>query len=193
MRNLKYAILGLLLQKPMWGYDIMKAFSETLDEFWHAKHSQIYTELRKLLEEGLVRYDIEKSGELLEKKVYTLTEDGRNDFMEWLVEETPLQPVPKDVFRLKLYFSQFLDLASRLDMLRAQKALHAQRLLHLSAKYEQYGGPPTPADGRLGDYMVLEYAVMRERTAIRWLENCIARLSDGEQQPAAGDQKHEHQ
>ena len=180
MRNLKYAILGLLLQKPMWGYDIMKLFIETFDEFWHPKHSQIYTELKKLLEEGLVQYDIEKSGELLEKKVYTLTVKGREDFMEWLAGETPLSPAPKDVFRLKLYFSQYLDIPTRLAMLKEQKALHTERLFHLSAKYEQYGGAPAPGGSRLGDYMVLEYAVMRERTAIKWLERCMGHLSDGE-------------
>lgn len=42
MRTLKYAILGLLNQKEMTGYDLMKQFESTLCEFWSAKHSQIY-------------------------------------------------------------------------------------------------------------------------------------------------------
>lgn len=52
MRTLKYAILGLLNQKEMTGYDLMKQFESTLCEFWSAKHSQIYPELKKLTEEG---------------------------------------------------------------------------------------------------------------------------------------------
>lgn len=47
MGNLKYAILGLLNQKEMTGYDLMKQFESTLCEFWSAKHSQIYPELKK--------------------------------------------------------------------------------------------------------------------------------------------------
>lgn len=46
MRTLKYAILGLLNKEPMTGYDIGKEFSKDLGEFWTAKHSQIYPELK---------------------------------------------------------------------------------------------------------------------------------------------------
>ena len=67
MRVLKYAILGLLNRQPMTGYDIGKEFNYELSEFWHAKHSQIYTELKRLHDEGLVTYDIEISGDILEK------------------------------------------------------------------------------------------------------------------------------
>ena len=61
MRTLKYAILGLLNQKEMTGYDLMKQFESTLCEFWSAKHSQIYPELKKLTEEGSVAYKTEPS------------------------------------------------------------------------------------------------------------------------------------
>ena len=58
MRNLKYAILGLVNRKPMTGYDIKKAFEDrALTSFWHAEHSQIYPELKKLVNEGMIRYD----------------------------------------------------------------------------------------------------------------------------------------
>ena len=61
MGNLKYAILGLLKQKEMTGYDLMKQFESTLCEFWSAKHSQIYPELKKLTDEGNIAYKIEPS------------------------------------------------------------------------------------------------------------------------------------
>ena len=48
MRVLKYAILGLLNQKSMSGYELSSEFESALNEFWNAKHSQIYPELRKL-------------------------------------------------------------------------------------------------------------------------------------------------
>ncbi len=48
MRTLKYAILGLLNRNPMTGYDIVKEFNFQLAEFWNAKHSQIYPELKKI-------------------------------------------------------------------------------------------------------------------------------------------------
>ena len=65
MRTLKYAILGLLNQKEMTGYDLMKQFESTLCEFWSAKHSQIYPELKKLTEEGSVAYKTEPSDKFI--------------------------------------------------------------------------------------------------------------------------------
>ena len=52
----------------MTGYDLMKQFESTLCEFWSAKHSQIYPELKKLTEEGSVAYTTEPSDNGAEKK-----------------------------------------------------------------------------------------------------------------------------
>lgn len=68
MKVLTYAILGLLNRTPMTGYDISKAFNHELAKFWHAKHSQIYGELKSMFSDGLVTYDIEISGDILEKR-----------------------------------------------------------------------------------------------------------------------------
>ena len=80
MRTLKYAILGLLMRKKMSGYDLNKEFNTALIEFWSAKHSQIYPELKKLLAEELVEYKVEISGDVLEKKIYSITEKVEKNF-----------------------------------------------------------------------------------------------------------------
>ena len=83
MGTLKYAILGLLNRNEMTGYELSKEFETTLFEFWNAKHSQIYPELKSLNAEGLIQYRVEITGNVLEKKVYTITDEGRRDFSEW--------------------------------------------------------------------------------------------------------------
>ena len=108
MGNLKYAILGLLNQKELTGYDLMKQFESTLCEFWSAKHSQIYPELKKLTDEGSIAYKTEPSENGSEKKLYHITDAGRTDFMDWLSSETKTQPTPKDISRLKIFFCNCL-------------------------------------------------------------------------------------
>ena len=66
MRTLKYAILGLLSREDMTGYDIAKIFNAELANFWNAKHSQIYPELKRLTEEGLVTFHVVVAGDVLE-------------------------------------------------------------------------------------------------------------------------------
>ena len=82
MRTLKFAVLGLLNRRPMTGYEIGKEFDYELGQFWNAKHSQIYPELKKLLDEGLVVFDVEISGDILEKKRYTITEKGQLELLK---------------------------------------------------------------------------------------------------------------
>ena len=67
----------------MSGYDLTKRFEHSLSAVWPAKHNQIYTELKKLLQEGW----IEQVGEgARNRKVYALTDDGREEVKTWLRE-----------------------------------------------------------------------------------------------------------
>lgn len=187
MRTLKYVILGLLMERPMTGYDIVKTFSERLNEFWYAKHSQIYPELKRLEEEGLVEFSIQITGEVMEKKCYFLTDKGKQEFKRWLKAETDLEPAPKDVFRLKVYFLAFLEPEKRQEIFQQQICLHQERLSHLVKEYEKYSALPEASDPALGDYMVLEHGVMRERMTIEWLEKCICQLKSAAGGACAGE------
>lgn len=173
MRVLKYAILGLLNRKPMTGYDISKEFNYELAEFWHAKHSQIYTELKKMHEEELVTFDIEISGDILEKKQYTITEKGKDDLIKWLYKDELIERTAKDVFRVRMYFSNNVDLESRIKLLESQKMQHSRRLKVLQKTAEQYSDVPPYDSDRFGDFIVLEGAIIREEGILQWIETCI--------------------
>lgn len=76
------------MKKDMTGYELTKEFNSALFEFWNASHSQIYPKLKALTKEGLIEYHIEITGTVLEKKVYTITDAGKEAFKKW--EETAL-------------------------------------------------------------------------------------------------------
>ncbi len=173
MRSLKYAILGLLCRHPMTGYEIAKEFNYELAEFWYANHSQIYPELKKLNEEGLVHYDIEISGEILEAKRYTITEEGYKEFVKWLNKDEKMQKTPKDIFRLRMYFSGNLDLEARIHLLENQRQQHVMRLNTLKMRFEQYTEVPPRNSDRFGDFLVLRGAIMRQQNFIAWIDECI--------------------
>lgn len=179
MRTLKYAILGLINREPMTGYDIAREFnSQNLANFWYAKHSQIYPELSRLMDEGLVTCQIVIQGEKLEKKLYTITEKGRQELKEWLVTEEPLPPTFKDVFRLRMYFSESMSQEQIQSHLLDQIDKHTTKLLHLSGMMEQHHKNTVPPAGTAerGDYMVLKGAIMRETNYIDWLKECLSLL-----------------
>lgn len=173
MGTLKYAILGLLNQKDMTGYELMKEFESTLSEFWYAKHSQIYPELHDLNKKGLITYQIEIAGTSLEKKLYAITATGKEDFLSWLSSETTMEPTPKDVSRLKIFFSDCLSQKERIALMEDQLAQHTARMEHLKNNQKKFTKIPARDSGEFGDYLVLMGAIMREENHCAWLQKCL--------------------
>ena len=178
MRSLKYAILGLIIRNPISGYDIMKEFNEELVNFWSAKHSQIYPELKKLVGEGLVEYKVIITGTVLEKKLYSITEKGRADFLSWLIQIEPLEPTPKEVFRLRMYFANHIEKKQLKEMIQDQLDLRLQKLNYLKQAMDDYQKVPALSDTAFGDYIVLDGAILREESSIQWLQNCLQHLNE---------------
>ena len=173
MRTLKYAILGLLNQKSMSGYDLTQQFESALCEFWSAKHSQIYPELKRLTDEGMIEFEVEITGTVLEKKLYSITEAGREDFMTWLQKDEPMQSTPKDVFRLRVFFSNHLEPEVRVRLLQHQLTQHELRMEHLKRNQTKFEAVPDKDADEFGDYLVLMGAIMREEMCCQWLRKCI--------------------
>src|SRR3569833_508681 len=79
--SLRYAALGLLAQQPGSGYDLLKRFDVSMANVWPATQSQLYGELNKLANAGLIEVtDIGPRG----RKEYRVTEAGRQDLLRWM-------------------------------------------------------------------------------------------------------------
>ena len=176
-RILKFAILGLLCREPMTGYDLSKEFNHGLLRYWKATHSQIYPELKKLIDEGLVLFEVVKQGRL-EKKRYTLTGQGRAEFMGWLTTYEPIEQNAKDVFKLRLYFSDNISDDELLAQLEAQYRMRREHFaVRLKKSYE--GIDPTRLSrADRGDYLAFELGIYHERAEIDWLERSITLLKE---------------
>ena len=181
MRNLKYAILGLVNREPMTGYDIKKAFdSRGHTNFWHAEHSQIYPEMKKLVAEGLVEYETVIRGEKLETKLYRITPAGKKDFHDWLRDDVEIERTYKDVFRLRTFFNDNMTKEEYLKLLRSQLMQHKQKRDMLKFYIEtDFPVLPRFKTKQMGDYLVLDGAVRRETTYVEWLEHCIDVFENG--------------
>lgn len=102
--SLRFAILGYLSTGPGTGYDLARQFDTGLGWFWSARHSQIYPELRKLTDAGLVTRDATTVSKHMDKYTYSITDAGLAALSEWAVEP-PTYPANRDSERLQLIFS----------------------------------------------------------------------------------------
>jgi DNA-binding PadR family transcriptional regulator len=79
--SLRIAALGLLAQEPGSGYDLLKHFEKSMANVWPATQSQLYGELNKLADSGLIEVsDIGPRG----RKEYRITEAGRAELRRWV-------------------------------------------------------------------------------------------------------------
>lgn len=177
MRTLKYALLGQIVMGEKSGYDLMQIFGEDMSHAWYASHSQIYPELRKMVAEGLIGYETEIQGKVLEKKVYAATEKGRKEFEKWMNQTTTITSSPKDEFRLKLMYLSCVSPESFLPRIQEQIAYRSKRMEKQVAVMAKYKEPPEDLE-ELGNYLALKGSLLKEESYIAWLRFCEDTLSE---------------
>ncbi|MFL0268102.1 PadR family transcriptional regulator [Candidatus Clostridium radicumherbarum] len=106
MKKTRYVLLGLLQEENLSGYELKKIIDIRMSFFWQESYGQIYPELSKMAEEGLVEISHrEIEGDLKREKInYKITSKGTNEFKRWMEQENEKDTVRSEVL-LKLYLS----------------------------------------------------------------------------------------
>jgi PadR family transcriptional regulator, regulatory protein AphA len=98
--SLRHALLGLLRDGPASGYDLLRIFKRSLHNAWPATQSQVYTELTKLADAGLLSVTAQGPRG---RKEYALTDAGLAELRRWLLETEPdLHPRSDGLLRVFL-------------------------------------------------------------------------------------------
>ncbi|WP_433474139.1 PadR family transcriptional regulator [Spirillospora sp. CA-142024] len=99
--SLRHAVLGLIAEMDgASGYDLLKMFEISLGNVWPARQSQLYGELGKLADAGLI--EVAEEGPR-GRKAYRITEAGRVELRHWLVE-VPVKVGRRDEALLRVFF-----------------------------------------------------------------------------------------
>ena len=175
---LKYVLLGFLNYTPMTGYELKQFMDESTANFWHAKQSQIYTTLKKLQEDGFLESHIEAQESRPNRRVYEITETGRNDLNLWLAQpETSLES-RKESLLVKLFFSANTDKEKMLTQLRLLRNLHERQMEQYDTATSDFirqiaeGMPQLKKDAQLWD-ATRRFGVLFEEMFVRWLDETI--------------------
>lgn len=100
-----YAVLGLLsFGGEVTGYDLRKWAMNMRYFYWSPAQSQIYLELRRLLQHGLVEVQVEEQKSRPDKRLYRITEAGLKVFREWIDHAPVTPPLLKHSVALRLFF-----------------------------------------------------------------------------------------
>jgi DNA-binding PadR family transcriptional regulator len=119
-------LLALLEAGSMTGYELAGQFDQSATYVWSARHSQIYTELRRLESEGLLAADTVPRGELATKRAYRLTADGAAELQRWVSAiERPASP--RDSAYVKATYLEYGSYADARAQFRAHRAHYEQQ------------------------------------------------------------------
>ena len=102
--SLPYGLLGLLTYNDSTGYDLTKLFEDSLNNFWHAQSSQIYRELNRLEEKGLVSSQAIIQDNRPNKRLYSITANGHEEFQAWLREARLEFKNPHHAILMRVFF-----------------------------------------------------------------------------------------
>ena len=124
---LELAILGLLKERSMHGYQLSKHLTDTLGGFWRVSYGSLYPTLRRLEREGAVErvFDAQEVGR--RKNVYRITEKGEQLFLE-LLQEPGHETGEENRFRVRLAFFKYLAPDTRIRLLEKRRAYLEERL-----------------------------------------------------------------
>ncbi len=183
--SLSYAILGLLTYRPLTGYGLKKIFDKSISHVWTASLSQIYRELSALEKKGYVRSSIKKQEDRPDKKIYTITEEGKDAFQEWLKNFSGTFSSPKrDEFMLKIFFGSKLEkeqLITEFKQFISQKREHLKLLKEIRknvGKYRSEFAIDVPEKEEIFWNFTLKRGIMTLETSIKWADECINELKD---------------
>lgn len=168
---LRYLALGLLMHGPDHGYQLDQTLSDVFGMIWKAGQTKLYVTLSGLEEEGLLRTELERQENRPDRKVYHLTEAGRQVFLEWL--EGPVSSLRSARVELlaKLRFYQWLELPDVEKLVRAQQEIY--RIMINEWQADQ-GGEEDPFLRQ-----VYEFRVQQAQFIIDWLESYLRAVSGG--------------
>ena len=118
-----YVILGMLALGKRTGYEIKALVDVSTRFFWAASYGQIYPELKRLEEAGLIRGE-EDPSDGRRRRAYQLTAAGRRALRDWLTSDRPLVRELRHEGVLKLFFSDILEPKEQLEQIRRLRAEH---------------------------------------------------------------------
>jgi PadR family transcriptional regulator AphA len=165
--SLRHAILVLLQDQEASGYDLAREFANSIGLVWNATHQQIYLELGKLYERRMVDFRHVPQGGKPDKKLYSTTDEGRQELIRWL--RKPAGPARvRDAFMVKIAGGELADtqiLLTELEQLAKHRRDRLATFEALAKKLDEQG-----RENNLYDYLTVRRGILNQRAWLQWAE-----------------------
>ena len=174
----EYGLLGLLRDAPSHGYALAADFAPEgrLGTILHLKMSQLYAYLHKLERHGWLVAHEDGAESIRPRRVFTLTDAGRETFDRWLAQPVAATRDVRLEFLVKLAFALERDPALAARLVSSQRAATAAWLGRLEAQVASETEGPRRLDARA---LALRHRILQSRATLAWLDEALAATGAG--------------
>ena len=179
--SLKFSILGLLHYQPMHGYRIKEHIERNFGHMWSINYGQIYPNLKKMLDDGLISMaeEVCAGGKGPPRKLYTITDKGREAFQDWLADAPDRGMLLRDPFLMRFVFFGFGEKERCMEIIADQVGDWERQLARRYANMARWE--------RSGVHVRLmaELGVRVNEVFLEWLKKAQTEIAAETPQPAA--------
>jgi len=159
---------------PKSGYDIKKEFDQDRLFFWNESFGQLYPILKEIADEGLVTYEVIARESQPDLKIYTITDEGRQELASWLRQ--PAEPHnQRDEMLLKVHFGASNSTAMNATHIRRMQDYYTERLNSLETHHDRFEQADEPQPYR---HLTLDYGLLVTKAALRWCDEALEKLKE---------------
>lgn len=192
--SMKYAVLGLLVQRRGYGYDLVQRFEEQVGRAWQLNAGAIYVALDKLEQEGLVRPMTGEAEAPITRRrttrgaprvIYEATPQGVERFDEWMTAGASMSPMREEL-HLKLALSQPRNLKRLIDITYEQEQACLERLEQHrgTSSFEELLAKDQPW-AAVTSVMVRDAEIVHLQATVEWLRRIREAMRWMQERPEA--------
>lgn len=163
---IQYGILALLDRQPMHGYELKEELQAEIGSHFEINFGTLYRHLERLLKDECVECRVIPQPRFPDRKVYSITDKGRQAWLDWLLEPITGGSVLKNDFYVKLVLS-FASPVDPGDVIDRQRQADL-RLMQALTKLRLAADPALQIRWTL----LLDAAIFQTEARLKWLEVC---------------------
>ena len=169
--NAQYAVLGLVASRDegIHGYGLKRDCDAISDDFWHINYGSIYRILDDLERSGQLAGEKQIQSTRPNRKVFRITEQGRQTLDDWLLQPIAENPQPlRNELALKLLFLRSIKAGGICELIKQQREIYLRKLAIVSRRRKQLRKAGLELE--VAD-LVMDSAEMKVRADLAWLEH----------------------
>jgi len=179
--SLRHALLVTLLDGEASGYELAKRFDIRVAGLWHSQAPQLYAELARMADEGLVEGRTVQQERRPNKRLFSLNDRGHAELLRWLHEPGRLNAT-KDELLVRMAAVDHMEPSVALASIEERRTHAVTQLASYEAMTAQLLRGRTEEEflrtaRRIGPYLTLQRGITYESSRVSWCDWAAAAIT----------------